>query len=183
MKKSILFLSAVTIALVSCKKNKTSADGAQVNLAATTFYKDGSMETKRDRSGAFNTTSYGQLTNDGGTNKFLVNLGAAGTTHTLAVFGLSFVFNRQTTAEGIAGSYSFPRDQAIIRVTLRNEVVNTVSENLFFPARGTVNFAYDTASKKISGSVQDLEFSIIPNDPYNRYRITVDGSFSAIPVQ
>ncbi len=178
----MLFLSFITIALLSCKKNKTSTDGAQVNLSATTFYKDGSMETKRDRSGAFNTTSYGKLINDGGNNKFLVTLGAVGTTHTLAVFGLSFVFNRQTTAEGIVGSYSFPRDQATIRVTLRNEVANTVSENLFFPTRGTVNFTYDTASKKINGSIQDLEFSIIPNDPYNRYRITIDGPFAAVPV-
>ncbi len=182
MKKEILFLSVFAIALISCKKDKTAADGAQVKLAATTFYKDGSSETKRDRSGAFSSTSYGQGINDGGSNKFLVNLGAAGTAHTLATFGVSFVFNQQTNVQGIPGTYNFPKDQAVIRVTLRNEVSNTITENLFFPSRGTVSFAYDTVTKKINGTVQDLEFNIIPNDPYNRYRITVEGSFAAVPV-
>ena len=182
MKNSLLFLAFALISFVSCKKDKASADGPQVKLSATTFYKNGSEETKTDKSGSLQITSYAALINDGGSNKFLVNLGAAGTANTLSTFGLSFVFNQQTIAAGIVGTYSFPVDQAAVRVTLRNEVNNIVSENLSFPTRGTVNFSYDTVTKKIRGTIQNFEFSIIPNDPFNRYRINVEGTFSEVAV-
>jgi hypothetical protein len=183
MKRSILYLSLTSMLFTACKKDGLSAGEIQVNLAATTFYKDGSEETKRDRSGSFNSTSYGQLITEGSTNKFLVDLGATGTATTRSTFGVSFVFNQQTTVQNIAGSYNFPRDQAAIRVTLRNEVVPALTETLFFPTRGTVDLSYDSVNKKINGNIRDLEFNPLPNDAYNRYRITIAGSFTGVPVR
>jgi hypothetical protein len=183
MKNSILYLSFISILFSACKKDKPSPGDTQVNLSATTFYKDGSEETKRDRSGAFNSTSYGQLISESNTNKFLVDLGATGTATTRTTFGVSFVFNQKTNVQSIAGSYSFPKDQAAIRVTLRNEVTTAFTETLFFPTRGTIDLAYDSVAKKINGNIRDLEFNPLPNDLYNRYRITIAGSFTGVPVK
>src|SRR5689334_1514453 len=99
MKSSILYLSIISMLFTACKKDNLSTGGTQVNLAATTFYKDGSEETKRDRSGAFNSTSYGQLITEGAINKFFIDLGATGTSNTRSTFGVSFVFNQKTTAQ------------------------------------------------------------------------------------
>jgi len=183
MKNGILCLSVISILFSGCKKDNPSSGNTGVSLTATTFFKDGNEETKRDRSGALNSTSYGQLITEGTTNKFFVDLGATGTSNTRSTFGVSFVFNQKTTPQSIAGSYIFPRDQAAVRVTLRNEVAPAFAETLFFPTRGTVDFAYDSVNKTINGSIRDLDFSLLPNDPYNRYRITIAGSFTEVPVR
>jgi hypothetical protein len=182
MKTSIVFLSLILFALASCTKEKPQANGPQINLSATTFYKDGSEETRRDRSGAFARSSYSRLITENGSNKFLVNLGATGSGSALPVFGVSFILNGKTTAQAVNRTYRFPADYAAVSVLLRNEVAATMTESLFFPTRGTVSFAYDSIAKKINGAVQNLEFSIIPNDPFNRYRITLQGTFAGVPV-
>ncbi len=169
------------LVLVSCSKERLPGS-VTVKLSATSFYKNGSEETRFERSGTIEKSSYAQRVNDGAGNKFLVNLGAAGQAPNLPVFGVSFLFNLQANPEGISGTYTFPQDQLLIRTALRNEVSATATENLFNPVRGKVSFLYDRNTGKISGSIEDLEFSIVPNDPFNRYRLTVKGTFSNVTV-
>ena len=133
MKKSffISLLFITTIALWSCKKDNYVPDAVSVKLSATTFYKNSSEETKYERSGAIEKTSYAQPVNDAGSNRFLVNLGAFGDAPNLSGFGIRFLFNQQTNPEGINGTYNFPQDQLLIRTDFRNEVTQTITENIF----------------------------------------------------
>jgi hypothetical protein len=185
MKKNrlLLCLLIATIVLNSCKKDPGIPGSISVNLSATTFYKNGSEETKFERSVTLEKTSYGQSVVDAGVNKFLVNFGAFGDAPNLPSFGIRFLFNQQTNPDGISGTYTFPGNQLLIRTDFRNEITQTVTENIFFPSRGKVSFQYDRNSRKISGSIENLEFSIIPNDPYDRYRVTVNGTFKNVPLK
>lgn len=178
-----LWLLVATIVLSSCKKENTGPGSISVKLSATTFYKNGSEETRFERSGTIEKSSYAKLVDDAGTGKFLVNLGAAGETPNISAFGISFLFNRQTGPDTIRGIYTFPQDQLLIRTGFRNEVTQTITETIFQPTRGKVSFLYDRSTGKISGSIENLEFSIIPNDPYNRYRITVSGNFENVGIR
>lgn len=179
----LLCLLIATIILNACKKDPEILGSISVNLSATTFYKSGNEETKFERSGTLEKTSYGQSVVDAGINKFLVNLGAFGDAPNLSSFGIRFLFNQQNNPDEISGTYTIPGDQLLIRTDFRNEITQTVTENLSFPTRGIVSFWYDRNSGKISGSIENLEFSIIPNDPYDRYRVTINGTFKNVPLK
>ena len=181
MKIIATLLLAMGILITSCKK-ETDPNQVEVKLSATTFYKNGSEETHFERSGTIERSSFAQLVNDGVSNKFLVNLGASGTAPNLSSFGVSFLFNQQINPEGIVGTYNFPQNQLLIRTALRNEVTPVVTETIFLPTRGKVVFSFDRNKMTISGSIESMEFNIVPNDPYNRYRITANGTFKNIPL-
>lgn len=179
----LLCLLIASIVFNACKKDPEIPGSISVKLTATTFYKNGSEETKFERSGTLEKTSYGQSVVEAGINNFLVNLGAFGDAPNLSSFGIRFLFNQQPNPELISGTYTFPSDQLVIRTDFRNEITQTVTENLSFPTRGKVSFQYDRNSRKISGSIETLEFSIIPNDPYDRYRVTINGTFKNVPLK
>jgi hypothetical protein len=185
MKKNSLLLCLFisTIVLSSCKKDNEIPGSISVKLSATTYYKNGSEEIRFERSGTIEKSSYSQSVKEGAGKKYLVNLGATANAPNIPVFGLSFLFNQQPSVEGITGTYNFPQDQLLIKATLRNEVTPTVKETIFYPTRGKALFSYDRNSGKLSGTIENLEFSIVPNDPFGRYRITVNGSFNNVPVK
>jgi len=114
---------------------------------------------------------------------FLLIWGVSGTAPDLSSFGVSFLFNQQSSAEGIGGTYNFPQDQLLIRTALRNEVTPIVTETIFLPTRGRVIFTFDRNKMTINGSIEKMEFSIVPNDPYDRYRVTINGTFRNIPLR
>jgi len=182
MKIITILLLATGFFVISCKK-ETDPNQAEIKLSATTFYKNGSEETHFERSGTIERSSFGQLVNDGVSNKYLVNLGASGNAPNLSSFGVSFLFTQQTNPEGIIGTYNFPQDQLLIRATLRNEVTPVVTETILLPTRGKVIFSFDRNTMTISGSIENMEFNVVPNDPYNRYRITVKGSFKNVHIR
>ena len=177
---SLLFVMGIFIC--SCKKEESDPNQISVKLSATTFYKNGSEETHFERSGTIERSSFAQLVNDGISNKFLINLGASGTAPNLSSFGVSFLFNQQTNPDEIGGTYNFPQDQLLIRTIFRNEVTATNSETLFLPTRGKMTFTVDRNTMTVSGSIENMEFNVAPNDPYNRYRVTINGSFKNVPV-
>lgn len=180
MKKSIAIFLLTFTTFAACKKEHIPGTPS-VNLSLTTFYKNGAEETRSDRTGKIEKNSSGSLINDGTGEKYLVNLGSVSGANS-ASFGISFLFENKRSPETINSTYTFPQDQLQLRVTLRNDVMGGGYEILTFPTRGKISFSYDSSTKKINGSVQSLEFSIVPNDPYGRYRVTADGGFRDIPV-
>ena len=183
MKITTSLVLAIGILAASCKKETSGLNQIDVKLSATTFFKNGSEETHYERSGTIVRSSFAQSVNEGASNKFLVNLGASGTAPNLSSFGVSFLFNRQTNPEGITGIYNFPQDQLLIRTVLRNEVTRVISETFSLPTRGKVAFLFDRNTMVISGTIENMEFNIVPNDPYNRYRITINGSFKNVSLK
>ena len=182
MKTTILAGVAALCLLSACKKEGLP-DTLSVKLSATTYYKNGSEETHLERSGTIERSSFARLVNDGGTNKFLINLGATGNAPDLSTFGVSFLFETTVRPEAVAGTYMFPRDQLQVKAVLRNEVTNTYTETIMYPTYGSVKFTYDSTAHSYSGSIHDLEFNIPATDPYGRYRVTVNGDYYHLPLQ
>lgn len=178
-----LWMFIVSVVLYSCKKEINTPGETTVNLSATTFYKNGSEETKYERSGAVERNAFGQPVVESGNTKYLLNLGGETNTGTPSAFGVSFLFNQQTGPDAIGGTYNFPQDQLLIRTTLRNEVVPFVPETIIFPTRGKLVLVYDRTSRRISGTIENLEFNPLPNDAFGRYRITLKGNFGGVPAR
>jgi hypothetical protein len=178
-----LWMFIVAVVLYSCKKEVTTAGETTVNLSVTTFYKNGSEETKYERSGAIERNSFAQPVTEGSAAKYLVNLGGETNAGTPSSFGVSFLFNQQTGPDAISGTYNFPLDQLLIRTTLRNEAIPFVAETIVFPTRGKLVLVYDRTSRRISGTIENLEFNPLPNDAFGRYRITLKGNFSGVPAR
>jgi hypothetical protein len=66
---------------------------------------------------------------------------------------------------------------------LRNEVTGVYTENLVYPTRGKLTINYDPLSNTMNGSIDNLEFNVQPGDPYDRYRVTIDGDFRNVPAR
>lgn len=178
MKKIVSLFLLGTLVFAGCKKEHIPGSPS-VKLSLTSFYNNGSEETRIDKTGKIEKNSSAELINDGTGEKFLVNLGTMGG----SLFGISFLFENKTQAAAIPGTYTFPQSQLLLRVTLRNDVAINGTEVLSLPYRGKVSFTYDSNLQKISGNIDELEFNTLSNDPYGRYRVTVKGSFKDIPVR
>lgn len=172
-----VFLGA-SIVLSACKKETVKSTEASVNLTALTYFKDNHDETRTDRSGAWSKTSYYSIT--GQNSKLFVNLGEQGTTHTQAIFGLSFLFNNKNIVDSVTGSYTFPASNQFIKVVLRNQIAPGRDEVLLLPVYGKVSFSYDAAAKQVSGKIENLEFNVLGNYPFDRNKIIINGTFKKI---
>lgn len=170
----------VSIVLSSCKKETNDPSLPTVSLSATTYYKDGREETKTDRSGALNKTSYAAPVKEGATAGYRLNLGEEAPGTTIPVFGISFFFKGKSIADSLAGTYYFPLHQLQVRSTLRNEALPFMPEQLIFPTHGKLVLNYNKSTHQLNGTVEDLQFNLLPNDALGRYRITVAGSFSKV---
>jgi hypothetical protein len=178
-----LWMFFISIVLYSCKREMPVNGEISVSLSATTYYKNGSEETKYERTGAIERNSTGGIVSEGNGIHYLVNLGERNTTGTPSAFGVSFLFNRQMTPDSITGTYDFPKDQLLVKASLRNEVQPFVSETIIYPTRGKVVFGYDRTTRRIHGTIQNLEFNPLPNDAFGRYRVTLNGNFNGVRAQ
>jgi hypothetical protein len=169
--------------LISCKKEATQTTETSVKLSALTYFKDNHDETRTDNSGSLKSTSYYGLTNNNGTTKLFVNLGAQGDAHTQSVFGIGFTFDNKIQPETIAGTYNFPSSNATIKVILRNQIAPGRDEMVLLPVYGKVIFTYDSATRKISGSIDRLEFNLLGYSPFDRNKIIINGNFKNIAVR
>jgi hypothetical protein len=166
-----------------CKKEKAITTDASVTLTALTYYKDNHDETRTDRSGAWSKTSYYSIVTESGTSKLFITLGEQGTAQTQAVFGIGFTFSNISLAENIPGTYSFPSANQFVKVVLRNQIMPGRDETVLLPVFGKVSFSYDTAAKKISGRIENLEFNLLGYAPFDRNKIIINGTFEKISLK
>lgn len=183
MKLSIGLSILGSIFLFSCKKENNLPDGTSVKLTALTYFKNNMDETRSDRSGALNSTSYYSTITNNGINKVFVNLGEVGTNHTQAVFGLSFTFDNKAVPDSISGTYSFPSSNAFIRVVLRNQIMPGRDETVLLPVYGKAIFQFDSNSRKLSGRIEDLEFNLLGYFPFDRNKIIINGTFENVSLK
>ncbi|MGH2552411.1 MAG: hypothetical protein ACRDEB_01775 [Chitinophagaceae bacterium] len=181
--RKIGLIISVVVALAACKKETAAPGSTSVKLTVLTYFKDNHDETRTDKSGALNSTSYYGLTNDNGTLKLFLNLGVQGDVHTQSVFGIGFTFENKTQPETISSTYGFPASNANVTVILRNQVAPGRDETVLLPVYGKATFTYDAVSRKISGRIDNLEFNLLGYVPFDRNKIIINGTFENVSLR
>jgi hypothetical protein len=174
-------LLAVTMLLTGCVKeviqNTKQNPATDFNFVLTRIVADGTVTTQYEN--ALNLPGSAQLkvNYEAKENLVYVNIGGYQLNTVVPRLYLALRFFAMQSAAQTAGHYTFPADTSKLDCWLA-EQIGSNSKAIGLPSSGTLDITYDSATKCISGTINNLRY---PSVLDNRYKTEVlNGRFSNV---